>query len=431
MRPPLLFHLYTLATTVLVPFFAWTETRKLRRAGVSIERAHEKLGNASAPRRGGGALVWFHAASVGESLSVLSLIAAMGRLLPQAQFLITSGTPASAQLIAERMPTRTQHQFAPLDAPGPVKRFLAHWRPDAAVFVESELWPQMLRATCNRGTPMALVNARLSARSLAAWRKRPKTARFVLSTFDLILTQNDEMAEAMVALNAPTDRVARGTNLKALSQPLPQDPAVLAQVRTSLQGRPVWVASSTHAGEEAIVLEAHKALRIQHPQLALILAPRHPDRSKEIAALCAKAGLNVAMRSEGEFPSDKAVYLADTLGELGNWYALSKVVFLGGSLFEVGGHNPFEVAQADAAVLSGPHVANFAETFAGMQATGAAQTVQDAATLTAAVDLFLTDEIALEEACRAARAYVRSQSSRVEDIAIRLIRALHLEEQSA
>ena len=431
MRPTLLFHLYTLATMALVPFFARSETKKLRRAGVSVMRAHEKLGHATAERRGSGPLIWFHAASVGESLAVLSLISTMGRMIPRAQFLITSGTPTSAELIAKRMPERTQHQFAPLDAPGPVKRFLGHWRPDAAVFVESELWPQMLTATRRRGVPMVLVNARLSKSSRAAWQKRPKTARFVLSSFDLILTQNDEMAEAMVAMNAPADRVARGTNLKSLSDPLPKDHGVIAQVRTGLKGRQVWVASSTHPGEEAIVLQAHQSLIAQHPDLALILAPRHPDRSAEVDALCNATGLSVAVRSKDTLPDGEAVYLADTLGELGNWYALSRIVFLGGSLFEIGGHNPFEVAQADAAVLTGPHVANFAESFDEMLAAGAAQTVTDAATLTAAVDLFLTDQRALDDACYAARDYVRGKSSHIDAIAERVIRALDLEEHMA
>ena len=429
MRPTLLFHLYTLATMVLVPFFARAEVKKLRRAGVTVDRAHEKLGHASQPRRGHGKLVWCHAASVGESLAALSVIAAMGRLMPEVQFLITSGTATSAELIAKRLPARTLHQFAPLDAPGPVKRFLDHWRPDAAIFVESELWPQMLTATRNRGVPMALVNARLSASSRAAWKKRPLTARFVLGCFDLILTQNDEMAEEMVAMNAPADRVARGTNLKALSDPLPQDPAVLAQVRTHLKGRVVWVASSTHPGEEEIILQAHKVLLATHPDLCLILAPRHPDRSSEVEALCHAAGCSVAIRSKGAWPEGEAVYLADTLGELGNWYALSKVVFLGGSLFEIGGHNPFEVAQAGAAVLSGPHVTNFAETFDAMRSTGAARDANDAAELAATVDLFLTDDFALEEACRAARDYVRGTASDIDAIAARLIRALSLEDQ--
>lgn len=430
MRPPLLFHLYTMATMLLVPFVAWSEIRKLRRAGLPVLRAHERLGHASEPRVGSGPLIWFHAASVGESLSVLSLIGAMGRLLPRARFLITTGTASSAQLLAARLPERAQHQFAPLDAPGPVKRFLAHWRPAAAVFVESELWPQMLNATRDAGIAMALVNARMSARSRAAWQKTPQTAHFVLSRFDLILTQNDDMAQAMVDMHAPPDRVARGINLKSLSAPLPQDPAVLAQVRTAMKGRPVWVAASTHKGEEELVLEAHKALRRQHDDLLLILAPRHPARGSEIAWLCDRKGLGVAVRSHGELPTDQAVYLADTLGELGNWYALSKIVFLGGSLVPIGGHNPFEVSLAGGMVLSGPHVANFVETYQDMQAIGAAQTVHDAPAIASVVDLLLADRNALEEGCRAARDHVREKSSQVDTVAERLIRALKLPPQN-
>jgi 3-deoxy-D-manno-octulosonic-acid transferase len=219
MRPPLLFRLYTAATVLLVPLFAWVETRKLRKAGFEVLRAHEKLGHASEPRRGSGPLVCFHAASVGESMSVLALIAEMGRQAPRTQYLITSGTATSARMVADRLPPRTIHQFAPLDSPGPVGRFLKHWRPEAAVFVESELWPLMLRRTHERGARMVLVNARLSPRARAAWMRRPETAAYVLDCFDLILTQNDEMAEAMVAMHAPADRVARGLNLKALSDP--------------------------------------------------------------------------------------------------------------------------------------------------------------------------------------------------------------------
>ena len=308
-----------------------------------------------------------------------------------------------------------------------MKRFLSHWRPAAAVFVESELWPQMLHLTHETGSPMVLVNARLSARSRAAWQKRPQTAQFILSQFDLILTQNDDMAQAMVDMHAPPDRVARGINLKSLSAPLPQDPAVLAQTRTALKGRPVWIAASTHKGEDEIVLEAHKALRRQYDDLLLILAPRHPARGAEIARLCKPMGLSVAIRSNGDQPTGQAVYLADTLGELGNWYALSKIVFLGGSLVPIGGHNPFEVSLAGGMVLSGPHVANFAETYEDMQAIGAAQTVHDAPAIASAVDLLLADRNALEDGCRAARSYVREKASQIDIIAERLIRALHLQ----
>jgi 3-deoxy-D-manno-octulosonic-acid transferase len=422
--------LYIAATALLLPFFAWGQTRKLRAAGVPIVRAHEKLGHATAAREGSGPLVWFHAASVGESMSVLSLITEMGRIVPQAQFLITSGTATSAEMVAKRLPPRTVHQFAPLDGPGPVKRFLAHWRPDAAVFVESELWPQMLRRTKDTGARMVLVNARLSKASRAAWARRPKTTRYVLDVFDLIMTQNDEMAQAMIDMHAPADRIARGFNLKALSDPLEQDHAVLAQVRTNLKGRPVWVAASTHKGEETIVLDAHKTLLQTHADLLLILAPRHPHRSADVARVIDQAGLSCTIRSTGALPDGNAVYLADTLGELGNWYALSDAIFLGGSLKPVGGHNPFEVALAGKGVISGPEVFNFSETYDEMKRHGAVTFVQNADGIAAAVDVLLTSPEAAEASGRTARAFVRGKASQLTTIAERLVASLGLEKQN-
>lgn len=430
MRPPLLYHLYVAASALLVPFFAWIETRKLRAAGVPVVRAHEKLGHASVARQGSGPLVWFHAASVGESLSVLALITEMGRIVPRAQFLITSGTATSAEMVAKRLPARTVHQFAPLDAPGPVKRFLKHWRPDAAIFVESELWPQMLSRTKSTGARMVLVNARLSKSSQKAWARRPKTAQYVLSTFDLIMTQNDEMAQTMVDMQAPADRIARGINLKALSDPLEQDHAVLAKVRTSLKGRPVWVAASTHKGEEETVLAAHTSLLQKHADLLLLLAPRHPNRSADVARQIDQTGLRYAVRSSSALPDGDAVYLADTLGELGNWFALSDAIFLGGSLKPVGGHNPFEVAQAGKSVISGPEVFNFSETYDEMHRNGAVKFVADADSLAAAVDALLTDPEVAEASGRAARAFVRGKASQLNTIAQRLVACLGLEEQT-
>ena len=278
MPAPFLYRAWVGASMVLVPFFARTQVRKLRRAGVPVHRAHEKLGHATEPREQGVPLIWFHAASVGESLSVLALIIRMGLALPDAQFLITSGTATSADLVAKRLPPRTVHQFAPLDAPGPLKRFLHHWRPTAAIFVESELWPQMLRRTYESGAKLALVNARLSAKSQERWQKNPALATYLFEVFSLILTQNDSMAEAMVAMHAPPERVARGINLKSMSDPLPVDEDALFEARAALGHRPVWVASSTHEGEEETVLKAHRTLLKTHPDLHLILAPRHPAR---------------------------------------------------------------------------------------------------------------------------------------------------------
>lgn len=425
MAAPFLYRAWVVASMLLVPFFALSETRKLRRAGLPVARAHEKLGHATARRLQDGPLVWFHAASVGESLSVLALIRRMGLALPQAHFLITSGTATSAELVAKRLPPRTVHQFAPLDAPGPLGRFLRHWNPDAAIFVESELWPQMLRRTYESGAKLALLNARLSERSIAGWRKRPALARYMLEVFELILTQNDKMAEAMVAMHAPPDRVARGINIKSMSDPPPVDEDALFEARAALGHRPVWVASSTHEGEEETVLKAHQRLLESHPDLHLILAPRHPERGTEVRDLIAAHGLSFSRRTRGDVPGEQ-VFLADTMGELGTWYALTDVVFLGGSLRPIGGHNAYEVAQAGAITLSGNHVANFAETFAEMEAAGAAYLVADAEDLARKVDHFLTDEAARERAKGAAEAFTQGQTDRLDSFAARLIRALGL-----
>lgn len=424
MRVPLLYRTYVALSMAALPFAARSVVTKLRKAGVPTHRAHERLGHAT-ENRAKGQLIWFHAASVGESLSVLALITRIGTMLPDAQFLITSGTATSATLIAQRMPPRTVHQFAPLDAPGPLSRFLNHWRPDAAVFVESELWPQMLRRTHTTGAAMALVNARMSGSSIKAWAKRPRLAAFVLEVFDLILTQNDAMAEAMVRIHAPAPRVARGQNLKSFAGPLPTDEDLLFEARAKLGHRPVWIAASTHKSEEQIVLAAHKLLRETHPDLHLILIPRHPERATEVIQHIADTGMDYTRRSRGDLPGG-AVYLADTLGELGNWYALGDIVFLGGSLLPIGGHNPFEVAQSGDTVLSGNHVFNFAETFAAMEAAGAARIVADTADLVAQVDGLLRDPAALTQAVTAAKSFATEETGKLDSIATRLITALRL-----
>ena len=426
MSAPYLYRAWVAASMVLVPFFARAETRKLRDQGIAIRRAHEKLGHATEDRSDTGPLIWLHAASVGESLSVLALITRMGLILPRAQFLITSGTATSARLVGQRLPPRTVHQFAPLDAPGTLKRFLRHWQPDAAIFVESELWPQMLRRTHATGAAMALVNARMSDKSVATWQKWPRAARYLFEVFDLILTQNDAMAQNMIIMHAPADRVARGINLKSMAGPLPVDEDALFEARAALGRRPVWIASSTHEGEEPAVLRAHASLLKRFPDLCLILAPRHPERGDTVAGLIADAGLTCQRRSTGDAAGGQ-VYLADTLGELGLWYALADIVFLGGSLLPIGGHNPFEVAQSGAAVLSGNHVAAFAETYAQLETLGAARIVADGDDLTAMVAALLDDPDRLAAMTSAAKAFVEGQDDQLDEIAARLIKALRLE----
>ncbi len=426
-QPTLLYKLYCGLTTVAGPL-VWRKVRaKLQAAGVPENRQRERLGHASQPRPGG-RLIWFHAASVGESLSVLSLINRLGERLPDAEFLITSGTPTSAALIAKRLPPRTRHQYPPLDSAGPVRRFLDHWAPDAAILVESELWPRLIVETANRGTPLALLNARLSDKSVAGWRKRPDTAHFILDHFQLFLTQNDKTARDLIAIGADAARVQPGTNLKAMSDPLPVDQETLADLYAQIAERPVWIASSTHPGEEETILAAHAHLLQRWPDLLLLLIPRHPERRSEVAGLIGAAGLTCALRSDGQpVTGNTQVYLADTLGETGTWYALRPIVFLGGSLREIGGHNPFEPAQAGAAVITGPGYFNFAETFAPLIDSGGAVLINSAPDLADAVSLWLSDEPALTAARTAAHACVKTQKSALDTVVDTLCTRLSLD----
>ncbi|MEX0303062.1 MAG: 3-deoxy-D-manno-octulosonic acid transferase [Leisingera sp.] len=423
-QPTLLYSLYCGASKLLAPL-AWRKvSAKLRDYGLPEERVRERLGHASLPRPAG-RLIWFHAASVGESLSVLTLIARMGEQAPDAEFLITSGTPTSAELIAKRMPPRCRHQFPPLDTASAVERFLKHWQPDLGVFVESELWPQMLVRARKAGCPLVLLNARLSDRSVEGWKKRPDTARYILDQFDLLVTQNQKTAANLQAMGAAADRIQPGSNLKAVSAPLPVDQDTLSKVRDDTGGRAIWVASSTHEGEEEIVLEAHQALLQHHPDLCLLLAPRHPERGDEVEILAKNAGLSCARRSKGVMPGTTSqVYLADTLGEVGTWYALSPLVFLGGSLREIGGHNPFEPMQAGAAVITGTGHYNFAETYAVLAALGAAAEVRSANELAGQVSKWLDQPMAFETARAAAGQFMSRQSDQLDKTVAALLALL-------
>ncbi|MGI9369802.1 MAG: 3-deoxy-D-manno-octulosonic acid transferase, partial [Ruegeria sp.] len=296
-------------------------------------------------------------------------------------------------------------------------RFLEHWKPAAGIFVESEIWPRLIVESASGGTPLALLNARLSEKSVKGWNKLPKTAKFILDHFNLFLTQNDRTADNLRTMGADPNRVQPGTNLKAMSDPLPVDDLTLGDMREQIGERPVWIASSTHDGEEETVLAAHKELLKDRPDLLLLLIPRHPDRRDQVTNLVKGSNLSVALRSlKQQISKQTQVYVADTLGETGTWYAVSPIVFLGGSLLEIGGHNPFEPAQAGAAVITGPGYFNFAETFAPLVESGGAIEVNDVPQLAKAVDLWLSDENALNIAQSAAKACVNTQKSALEAV---------------
>ncbi len=359
----------------LLPFYL---RRRAARGKELAGRMGERRGEDAT--RPPGPLLWVHAASVGETLSALPLIEALAASRPSLRFLVTTGTVTAAELLLLRVPDalrgRVLHRFAPLDVPGWAASFLDGWRPDAAAFVESELWPNLLAAARARGLPMGLVNARMSPRSARTWGFAPGLAREVLGSFRLVLAQSGEDAARLLGLGAPAGGATRAAgNLKYAAPPLPVDAAELARLRGVVGERPVLLAASTHPGEEAVVADAHARLAAGLPDLLTVIVPRHPGRGEALAgALADVAGGPPPRRALGQDPPPGCgLFLADTLGELGLFYRLAGVAVVGRSLLPPGGgQNPLEPARLGCPVLLGPHVGNFAAVAARLLAAGGA-----------------------------------------------------------
>src|SRR2546425_999260 len=308
-------------------------------------RLNERYGESDVARPLG-PLVWVHGASVGELVSVIPLIERISE--KGLAVLCTSGTVTSANLAEQRLPKGVIHQFVILDTPRFVKRFFDHWQPDLALFVESDLWPNLIMTNAERGVPLILINGRVSERSFNRWRRVPATIAALLRCFDLCLAQSAAHAARYRELGAP--HVTTTGNLKFDVPEPPADPAGLAVLRTAVGGRTVIAGASTHAGEETMLIEAHRRLRWSFPRLLTVVAPRHPDRGAAILEIAHAAGLEAALRSRGELPrADTDVYVADTLGELGLIYRLAPIVFVGGSLATHGGQNSIEPIKTGAA----------------------------------------------------------------------------------
>lgn len=389
-RLPLALRLYRLASAAGSPVAPQVLARRLMRGKEHPERLSERRGETSLTRPQG-PLIWVHGASVGEMLAVVPLIE---RLRAQDfAVLVTSGTVTSATLAEQRLPDGAIHQFIPLDAPRFVRRFLDHWRPDLALFVESDLWPNLILSCAERRIPMIVVNGRLSERSFSRWRLVPGAIAALLSRFDLCLTQSTADAERYAQLGAP--RVISTGNLKLDVPAPPFDEAALARLKEIIGTRPVVAAASTHPGEETAIITSHRRLRAKFPTLLTIIAPRHPVRGESIAAIANVAGLSTALRSHRAQPMpDIGVYVADTLGELGLIYRLAPIVFMGGSLATHGGQNPIEAIRLGAAVVHGPHVWNFAEIYATLDAEHGAIAVADEETLTVRLGEWLAKPVA-------------------------------------
>lgn len=414
-RPTLPLALYRAATGLLQPLAPAVLRRRAAEGKEDPARLGERLGRAGRPRPDG-PLVWLHGVSVGETQSLLPLVDALRARRPAATLLVTSGTVTSAALLAQRLPEGVIHQFAPVDTPGAVRRFLDHWRPDLGLLVESELWPNLISAARARGVRLALLSARMTEASARNWTRAPATARTLLGAFDLVLPQDEATEARLDRLGAA---VGPRLNLKLVGAPLPFDPAELDRLRAAVAGRKVVLAASTHPREETPIADAVARAAADRPPL-LVLAPRHPDRAEEIAREL--TGRRLARRSRGEpVAADTEVYLADTLGELGLMFELADVVVMGGSFVPgIGGHNPLEPARHGRPVLTGPHAFNAADVYREMFAEVAAIEAADGDALARHVAGLLTYPAIARRVGEAALAYAERQGQALDAALARL-----------
>ena len=354
-----LLFIYRVTSTILSPLLKAALHYRKYLEKEDCSRLKERYGIASTARPSG-KLIWIHGASVGEAVSILPLAHKLQLELPSHTLLITTGTVNAAAIMAKRLPRGCIHQYIPLDVPHWTNRFLNHWKPDTAIFVESELWPNLIFTCHKRKIPLILLNARISDRSFARWSRFPKLAKAILSCFSSCLAQSSKVEEKLNFLGA--NNVSTITNLKFAVAPLIYSQDELEQLSLLLANRSIWLAASTHPGEENMIAAAHVEIQKHIPNALTIIIPRHPQRGNDIAKDLTALGLRVSSRSKEEMPSKTTdIYLSDTLGELGLFYALSPIVFLGGTLVTIGGHNPIEPAHLNCAILWGPHFKNFIE----------------------------------------------------------------------
>lgn len=386
-RLPVTLRTYRLATAAAAPLAQYLLKYRLKLGKEHPVRFCERRGETETARPPG-PLVWVHGASVGELVAAIPLIERIRAR--QFTVLVTTGTTTSAELAERRLPADVIHQFFPYDAPAFVARFLDHWKPDLALFVESDLWPNMILASSQRSIPLIVVNGRLSERSFKRWRYMPRTIEALFKRVDLCLVRTTTDAERFEALGAP--RITTTGNLKLDVPALPVDEDKLARFKAAVAGRPIIAAASTHLGEEAAVIDAHRRLKNSFPGLLTIVVPRHPERGSGIVSAAMGAGLVAVQRSRGRMPdANSDIYVCDTVGELGLIYRLAPIVFMGGSLIPHGGQNPIEAIKLGAAILHGPHVSNFAEIYATLDQMRGAEMVADPGRLAVRIGAWLKD----------------------------------------
>ena len=407
--------LYRIATELGAPFIRLYLKQRVAEGKEDKIRFAERKGKSITPRPVG-RLIWVHAASMGESLSVLPLIESLLETDDLLHVLLTTGTVSSAEFISDKLPKRTLHQFVPVDRVTYVRRFLDHWKPDMALWVESEFWPNLITETKMCGTPMILVNGRISPKSFAGWQRARTIIARLLQHFELCLGQTKEDTERLRQLGAKSYKCVG--NLKFSVPPLPVQTKELVRMQQDINGRPRWLAASTHPGEEKFVAYVHKELKKTYKTFLSILVPRHPTRGPEIARMLKQEkGLNIAMRSQGDpLTPETDIYLVDTMGELGLFFRLSYIVFMGKSLVPLGGQNPLEALRLKCAVVHGPYMTNFQSIVAEMSEFHCAISVNSAEALALEINHLISNKNLRASMIDNGLAYLQSHSKVVDNV---------------
>ena len=352
--------IYNALITILYPIAIRGYIQKRKERGKEdIKRFNERIGRPT-KKRPEGRLVWLHGASVGESVSMLPLIQKILETYPDTHVMVTTGTVTSADVMNKRLPERAFHQYIPIDNPIFTRRFVKYWHPDVALWFESEFWPAMLSSIKKRNIPLILINGRISNKSFKRWQQFDFISKELLSCFTLCLGQSEEDAYRLRVLGA-ANAICLG-NLKYAGLPLPIDEDKKQDILSQIKDRPLWLASSTHNDEEVKIASIHKRLKADFPNLLTIIAPRHPPRGSEIQEKINELGLKTALRSKNEkITPGTDIYIADTIGEMGLWYDIADIVFIGGSLIPHGGQNFIEPSRVRDAAIVGPYMHNFTD----------------------------------------------------------------------
>tara|TARA_B100000676_G_C18035775_1_gene821700 strand:- start:316 stop:1611 length:1296 start_codon:yes stop_codon:yes gene_type:complete len=381
---------YRVLSYAAIPFISWFLQRRKSKKKEHPGRLKERFGYPSKIRPKGN-IVWLHAASVGEAISALSLIKEIKKFYSSTQILITTGTVTSERIMAERLPSDVIHQFIPIDQPIWIKRFLSYWDPCLILWMESEFWPNFLTDIKKRKIPLILINARISQNSYKIWKRFPKTISRLMNCFILCMAQSERDANKLIKLGAKAVEVPG--NLKYAAESLPADDSELTALWNAIGKRPIWIAASTHQGEEAIVADAHRFLSSSYPNLLTIIIPRHPIRGNEIASSLSNQGFMTQLREERHSIEAKTeIYIANTIGELGLFYRLSPIAFVGGTLIPHGGQNLLEAAKLDCAIIHGPSTDNFTTITKEMSKVDGSILVHNKIELAEAVSTLMSDE---------------------------------------